>query len=511
MSRNPFNVPFGPVMLRLDDVVISRSRDRDREMLGYPPGYPQPSGDARRMLAEAEQIINTLQAQLKSITDAPKQLALVLRVGGGKATVLVGGVPIEVNDIGGLKPGMQVKLAKTGQIAEVDRNPASVGEVCVVRRVAGDVVEIDHNASVRAIARGEAEVEGGDRVVVDASASVVLRVLPRAQSEFAFARTAPVQWEDIGGLDEAKAALVEAIELPHKHRDVFTRYGKRPVRGVLLYGPPGCGKTLIAKATATALARVHGQTASAGFLYIKGPEILSQWVGAAEGKIREIFASTRAYAKQHGHPAVVFIDEAEAILGARGSSIGSGMERTIVPQFLAEMDGLEESGALVLLATNRPDALDPAVVRDGRIDRKVRIGRPGKADAVRIFALALRGRPTREPIPALAGHAARELFGDAAAMFRVVTKTEKHPITLGHMTNGAMIAGIVERAATAAMLRDVHEPSDEFGITRDDLSGAVLATLAEQESVDHREAVREFVESHKHGALFVERVERTEA
>ena len=474
-----------------------------------PPSEP----DTRYLLAQAERVIKQQQAQLEAITEGPKQLALVLSVNQEKkvCTVSVGGQQLEVNapaSIVGLAPGVQVKLAKTGQIAEVDHGSIALGEVCAVRRVMPDSLEIDHNMAVRTIARGVArEVEKGDRVVVDSMMTVALRVLPKSESEFAFPRTTPVQWDDIGGLEEAKAALIEAIELPNKHRDLFARYGKRPVRGVLLYGPPGCGKTMIAKATATALARIYGEKVSAGFLYIKGPEILSQWVGAAESKIREIFASTRAYAAANGHPAVVFIDEAEAILGSRSSPMGAGLERTIVPQFLAEMDGLEESGALVLLATNRPDALDPAVVRDGRIDRKVHIGRPTAPDAIRIFALALRGRPLQEGAAALSAHATREMFSDELALYKATTAGGgSQMMTLGHMTNGAMIAGVVERAASLAMHRDIASGNAEsFGIGRDDLAAAVRLTLKEARGVDHRDAVWEFAQ--KHRATMFERVE----
>src|SRR5208283_4208865 len=169
----------------------------------------------------------------------------------------------------------------------------------------------------------------------------------------------------------------EAIELPFTHKDIFAHYNKKPPKGLLLYGPPGCGKTLVGKATTNSLANIFGAKAiSSGFIYVKGPEILNMYVGESGRRIREIFQRGRKHFDKYKFPAVIFIDEAEAVLSERGTSRSSDVDKTIVPMFLSEMDGLDENHAIVMLATNRPKMLDPAVVREGRVDRHIKVSRP---------------------------------------------------------------------------------------------------------------------------------------
>lgn len=201
---------------------------------------------------------------------------------------------------------------------------------------------------------------------MDPSGLVVVRDLGKDTQRFSLNQPSTVTWDDIGGLVDAKQQMLEAVELPWKHPDLYAHYGKKPLRGVLLYGPPGCGKTMLGAAAASSLARTHGKDQiESGYLYVKGPEILDPFVGVTEATIRELFERGRAHEKAHGYPATLFIDEADAILGKRGGNgpNSSIIDHTVVAQFLSEMDGLDKNGTIVILATNRADILDPAVTR----------------------------------------------------------------------------------------------------------------------------------------------------
>lgn len=234
------------------------------------------------------------------------------------------------------------------------------------------------------------DLEAGNEVLLHPKTMQIVEHLgrpPLEASRFAPESIPDVKWEDIGGLEVAKADMVEAIEVPHRHKELFAYYGKKQIKGILLSGPPGCGKTMLGKAAARALADIYGAAGSrTGFLYVKGPEILNQYVGQTEQTIRDMFFDAKRHKEEHGYPAIIFLDEADAILAARGTrNIGIG--NTIVPQFLTEMDGMDESGAIVIIATNRPDVLDPAIVRDGRIDRKVAVVRPNEQNACAILEM----------------------------------------------------------------------------------------------------------------------------
>lgn len=254
-----------------------------------------------------------------------------------------------------------------------------------------------------------------------------------------------------------------------------------------------CGKTLLGKATATALARIHGDKATGGFIYVKGPEILNRFVGNSEETIRQMFERSREHYKNAGFPAVIFIDEAESILCKRGNDITTHIERTIVPMFLAEMDGLEDSGAVVLLATNRPDILDPAVVRDGRIDRKVKVTRPTREAAADIFRLVLRDKPIASEMDVLVRTGVSELFAPGRVLYAIERRGRKFSnFTLGEVVNGAMVAGIVDRATSIALLRDITDKTSK-GIARADIVKAVDNAFAQSRDLGYQEEIAEFV------------------
>jgi proteasome-associated ATPase len=318
------------------------------------------------------------------------------------------------------------------------------------------------------------EAEPGARVVLDSSGFLAKENLGKTDNNYVREATT-ITWDDIGGLWDAKEQLQEAIELPMSHPEIFEKYGQEPIKGVLLYGPPGCGKTLLGKATATSIARNFGAQSSTGFIYIKGPEVLSKWLGESEAKIRQLFAMARDHRDDTGYPAVIFIDEADALLGRRGRGIGgSSISDTVVPTFLAEMDGLDDTGAVVLLATNRPDTLDPAVIRPGRIDRKIKISRPDRETAADILRIHLRSKPVTNTLDAVIQYVMEAVFDDN-------NRVQGQP--LSSVLNGAILENIVSRATSFAIKDDISRGSFG-GITHQHFMDAIQLVSLQDEDVD---------------------------
>ncbi|MEN5084314.1 AAA family ATPase [Bosea sp. TWI1241] len=307
-----------------------------------------------------------------------------------------------------------------------------------------------------------------------------------------------VAWDDVVGNEAARAALVEAIEAPRLHAELYAHYGQRPLKGVLLYGPPGCGKTMFARAAASVIGRLHGKAAE--LVKINGPEIQSPYVGVTEQTIRDIFAFARLYAKEKGHPLTIFIDEADAILPARDGR-SAPWHASNVAAFLAEMDGLEASGAFVILATNRPDAIDAALLRDGRCDRKIRVERPTREAARQILSRGFAGAPLaggQDELEAVTDAALAAFYSPSRVLGNVRTGRGKdasdYPLHLARIVNGAMLVGIVERAKGIAFRRDLAA-GVRTGIAPADVVAAVDEVERENKGLDHSHAVMEFIQT----------------
>lgn len=401
-----------------------------------------------------------------------------------------------------IKPriGEQVLINTALQIVSIYKDPNITGTITSVRSVLDSLYcEVDIDGKVNVVLNGIAEPEKGDRVILDSSNSVIIKNLGKKEEKFDYQGKVVVDWDHIGGLEEAKRELREAIELPHRHPEIFKHYNKRPAKGILLYGPPGCGKTMLGKATATCLAQLSkAENTASGFIYIKGPEILDKWVGATESYIRQIFQNARMHQAEFGYPAVIFIDEADAILSKRGTGISTDIDKTVVPMFLTEMDGLDDSGALVLLATNRADALDPAVVRDGRIDRKIRVTRPNKQNTEEIFKLYLANVPIAEGLTKdeLAAVGSENVFSEKHVLYKFNLVGGNHAnLKLANIVNGGMINNIVQQATSRALRRDLETANGKFtGLQVNDIEESVNYTFSQNAHLDHKDEIREFVE-----------------
>lgn len=247
-----------------------------------------------------------------------------------------------------------------------------------------------------------------------------------------------IDWSKIGGLKSQMSRIKDAVELPMQHSKLYKEFGLSPFKGILLYGPPGCGKTLIAKAIAsTVLSKAVIEEEA--FVYIKGAEMLSPYVGVTEMKIKSMFENARKYFEKTGNRAVIFIDEAEAILPRRGSRHSSDVDSTIVPTFLSEMDGFENNNTLIILATNFIQNLDDAIVRPGRIDVKIEVERPTMEDSIEIFNIHLKNTITAESITDLSKEAAKMFF-----------ESELKP-----KASGALIARVVQEATMKAVVNSI--------------------------------------------------------
>ena len=307
-------------------------------------------------------------------------------------------------------------------------------------------------------------------------------------------------WADIGGQDDAKRELIRAIQWPVLYPELFLLFKRKRSRGVLLYGPPGCGKTLLGKAVVRLLAALyHRKADDGGFKYVKGHQLLDQYLGNSEKAVKSLFDEARRWRQQRGYPAVLFFDEADALFKRRSPGSGGGPEPgfTLVPALLAEMDGMDDSGAFVILATNRPDSLDIAITRPGRIDRRIRVTRPDREAAETIFRIHLEGvfleddlRPSQ-----LSGFAAGELFDPAHRLYDLQFEDAPRPYNflLKDLASGALIQNIVDRA-TANKMEHCIERGVKAGLGPADIGQAVMETLAEQRQSRHREELEDFAE-----------------
>jgi proteasome-associated ATPase len=456
-------------------------------------------------LRESREHISTLRDEVDKLSQPPSAYGVVVGKNDDHTVdVLTSGRKMRVTlhpeiDHEMLDRGAEVVLNESLNVV-MARTPDGTGEVVTVRRVMDD--------GVRALVVGRADEERvceladslrgailrtGDHLRLDTRSNLLLEKLARPEVEDLLLEEVPdISYSDIGGLDSQIEEIADAVELPFLHQDLFAEHRLPAPKGILLYGPPGCGKTLIAKAVANSLAKKVAEKVGHGkgrsyFINIKGPELLNKYVGETERQIRLVFQRAREKSDE-GWPVIVFFDEMDSMFRTRGSGISSDMESTIVPQLLAEIDGVEGlTNVIVIGATNREDLIDPAILRPGRLDVKIKIERPN-ADAARsIFANYLTDEiPIGEgfEVPAMIDETVTEMYrDDEANRFLEVTyqNGDKEILYYKDFASGAMIENIVRRAKKLAIKRVIG--GGPRGVITQDLLDSIKQEYKEHEDL----------------------------
>jgi proteasome-associated ATPase len=467
-------------------------------------------------LQQAKEHIAALREEVEKLTQPPAAYGTYLQTNDdGTVDVFSSGRKMRVSlhpDVGSdeLRKGQEVVLNESLNVV-MARDYEPGGEVVRIAEVLAD--------GRRALCVGRADEErvaeiseylagvklrAGDSVLMDPRSGLLLEKLPRPEMEEIVLEEVPdVTYADIGGLDDQIEAITDAVELPYLHRDLFAEYRLPAPKGILLYGPPGCGKTLIAKAVANSLAAKVAQLAGnensrSYFLNIKGPELLNKYVGETERQIRLVFQRAREKAEE-GVPVIVFFDEMDSLFRTRGSGISSDMESTVVPQLLAEIDGVEAlRNVIVIGASNREDLIDPAILRPGRLDVKIKIERPDETAAEQIFGRYLTsdlpldpddvaaqgGNDPDKAVKAIIEATVTEMYrSEAENRFLEVTyqNGDKEVLYFKDFSSGAMIENIVRRAKKLAIKRAIAGTGR--GIRLDDMLESIKQEYKENEDL----------------------------
>ena len=464
-------------------------------------------------LQETREQLALLRDEVEKLTAPPNAFGTVLQL-NSDATVDItsSGRKLRVAaeptvDIKELVRGQEVILNEAFNIVD-SRAFEPTGEVATVKEAFGDgrIVVLTRGDEERVVELGapvaETHLRAGDHVRLDTKTGIVLEKLTRPEVEELVLEEVPdITYEDIGGLSEQIETIRDAVELPYVQRDHFAAYDLVAPKGVLLYGPPGCGKTLIAKAVARSLAVAVSERSDTGdarsyFLNIKGPELLNKYVGETERQIRLIFQRAKEKSDE-GVPVIVFFDEMDSLFRTRGTGVSSDVESTIVPQLLSELDGVESlKNVIVIGASNREDLIDPAILRPGRLDVKIKIERPSQDAASKIFAIYVTDKlPFNEA--EVAEHGSRDGFRTAAieaavgAMYSTGPQNRFLEVTYANgdreelyfkdFASGAMIENVVRRAKKDAIKREIAGVSS--GLMVADFTNAVVQEFREQEDL----------------------------
>ncbi len=466
-------------------------------------------------LREAREHIQALREEVDKLTQPPSAYGTLLgRNDDGTVDVFSGGRKMRVAihpdlEDEELRAGAEIVLNDSLNVV-LSRGPEAAGEVATLKELIGDgsralivgradeerVVELaDHLIGVK--------VRAGDHLLMDPRSGLLLERLPRPEVEELVLEEVPdITYADVGGLDSQIEAITDAVELPFLHQELFAEHELPAPKGILLYGPPGCGKTLIAKAVANSLAKkvaeVSDSEARSYFLNIKGPELLNKYVGETERQIRLVFERAREKSEE-GWPVIVFFDEMDSLFRTRGTGISSDMESTVVPQLLAEIDGVEAlKNVIVIGASNREDLIDPAILRPGRLDVKIKIERPNEEAAAAIFSRyltpnlpldedeidGLGGGDRDKAVRMMIERTVTEMYlGDSENEFLEITyqNGDKEVMYFKDFSSGAMIENIVRRAKKLAIKRFLE--TGTRGITVDHLLASIRQEYKEHEDL----------------------------
>lgn len=463
-----------------------------------------------KTLRTAREELGRIKEEARRLTEPPNSWGTLIAVddAGLFADVIVGGRRMRVAvgpevEAEALRPGTEVLLSE-GLVIIGTGDFGSVGSVVTVREFIDDTRILvgapgdDEQVYVLTQEVLDSGVRLGDAVVVDTRTHFALEVVEKPEVSSLLLEEVPdITYSDIGGLADQIGQIQDAVELPFEHPQLYTEHGLKPPKGILLYGPPGCGKTLIAKAVANSLAERSSERArKTYFLNIKGPELLDKYVGETERQLRLIFARAREKASA-GFPVVVFFDEMESLFRTRGTGKSSDVETTIVPQLLTEIDGVEQlDNVIVIGASNREDLIDPAILRPGRLDVKIRIERPDAEAARDIFGKYLTpALPLRESL--VAEHGGAEATVSALIdycverMYASVPENEfveatyadgsREVLHFSDFASGAMIHNIVDRAKKGA-IKSLLE-TGQRGLHPEHFAEAIAEEFSEHEDL----------------------------
>ncbi|MBK8076771.1 MAG: proteasome ATPase [Kineosporiaceae bacterium] len=471
-------------------------------------------------LRDARDQIVALKAEVDRLAQPPNTFGVIVALSepdddgpAGTVEIFTSGRKMRVGlspsiDLDTLHPGQEVMLNEAFNVVAA-RDFDRTGEIVILKELLDDdrALVVAHADEERVVHLAGPligqKLRVGDAFTMDPRSSFIFEKVPRAEVEELVLEEVPdIEYEDIGGLASQIEQIRDAVELPFLHPDLFREHGLKPPKGILLYGPPGCGKTLIAKAVANSLAKKAAEArglkeAKSYFLNVKGPELLNKYVGETERHIRLIFARAREKASD-GTPVVVFFDEMDSLFRTRGSGVSSDVETTIVPQLLSEIDGVERlENVIVIGASNREDMIDPAILRPGRLDVKIKIQRPDAEAAKDIFSKYLTTDLPLHPVDLAANDGAAAATVEAMIMRtveRMYTETEenqflevtyangdKEILYFKDFNSGAMIQNIVDRAKKTA-IKDLLE-TGQRGIRLDHLLIACVDEFKENEDL----------------------------
>ena len=490
------------------------SNDSLAEINKVVEGLQQKNSDLTTLLSDAKLQLLSLRDQVEQLGAPPSGFGIFLDLYEDDADVLINGKKMRVT----ISP-------------EIDRSQLSSGREVVLNEslniisihgfeIAGEIVKLknllDNNSRAVVIGRADEErvvriaeslsdvnIKTGDSLLLDSKSGFVYEKIPKSEVEELVLEEVPdVNYEDIGGLGAQIEQIRDAVELPFLHKDLYAEHQLKAPKGILLYGPPGCGKTLIAKAVANSLAKkvtekTGNKDGKSYFLNIKGPELLNKYVGETERHIRLIFQRARDKANE-GTPVIVFFDEMDSLFKTRGSGVSSDVENTIVPQLLSEIDGVEGlENVIVIGASNREDMIDPAILRPGRLDVKIKIQRPNALGAAEILSkyltsdlpineddLAIHKGNREATVKSMIDKAVEQMYNESEQnRFIEVTYAngDKEVLYFKDFSSGAMLENIVSRAKKAAIKEFLA--NDKKGIRVEHLISACLEEFRENEDL----------------------------
>jgi proteasome-associated ATPase len=490
------------------------SNDSLAEINKVVAGLQQKNSDLTTLLSDAKLQLLSLRDQVEQLGAPPSGFGIFLDLYENDADVLINGKKMRVT----ISPEIDKKQLSSGRevILNESLNIISIHGF----EIAGEIVKLksllDDNSRAVVIGRADEErvvriadslsavnIKAGDSLLLDSKSGFVYEKIPKSEVEELVLEEVPdVNYEDIGGLGAQIEQIRDAVELPFLHKDLYAEHHLKAPKGILLYGPPGCGKTLIAKAVANSLAKkvtekTGNKDGKSYFLNIKGPELLNKYVGETERHIRLIFQRARDKASE-GTPVIVFFDEMDSLFKTRGSGVSSDVENTIVPQLLSEIDGVEGlENVIVIGASNREDMIDPAILRPGRLDVKIKIQRPNALGAAEILSkyltselpineddLAIHKGNREATVKFMIDKAVEQMYNESDQnRFIEVTYAngDKEVMYFKDFSSGAMLENIVSRAKKAAIKEFLA--NNKKGIRVEHLISACLEEFRENEDL----------------------------